>query len=192
MKTFNILVKKNNTKFFSILDINKNIDQYELNVHLEENAKIIINMSILSELKNKIVNVNMYHNFSSSISECYCYGISKKANISFNLNSYVKEKTFDNNCVQEIHGLLLSNDAKIAGNPNLIIDTNKIKASHKLSIGHLRKDYLFYLLSKGISEENAKILLSNLFYSRHIDNQKNESNKELIYKKVEDFFNNEL
>ncbi len=175
-------------KVFSYLDIEDNHSLYTLDFFIPKEASLKINFSIFSSTK-KDVNINIHHESNDSYSECICYGVSKKNSISFILNTYINDKTFGNNCKQEIHGLLLSDEARVSGNPNLIIDTNKIKASHKLAIGSFNKDYLFYVKSKGINSADAKILLANKFYQDHLRYIDDESKREKILKMIEGYFN---
>ncbi len=186
-----INLKRGEYKFFSYLDIEDQYDSYEYNFHLEEESELKINFSIFSS-KNKKLTINIYHDAHDSHSECNCYGVSKKGSIDFVINGYIKKMTTGNYCEQSINGLLLSNDARVSGNPNLIIDSNKIKASHKLYIGSFNKDYLFYIMSKGISEDDAKLLLANKFYQEHIDNIQDETKKEKILRMIKEYFNYEF
>lgn len=186
-----ITVSKEENKIFSYLDIEDEYDSYELNFHVEEKASLKINLSIFSSIDKK-VNINIYHDSDDSNSECICYGVSKKGRIDFILNTYIKKLTHGNNCTQEINGLLLSNESHISGNPNLIIDSNKIKASHKLAIGAFDKDNLFYLMSKGISEQNAKLLIANKFYQFHLENIDDENRRSKVLNMIKGYFNYEF
>lgn len=55
--------------------------------------------------------------------------------------------------------LLLSHDAKMHNRPHLKISSEDVKCSHGVSIGHLDENELFYLISRGISQDEAKKLL---------------------------------
>ncbi len=184
-------IEKDSYKFFSYLDIEDKYDSYEYNFHLQDNAELKINFSVFSSI-NKKININIYHDGNNSHSTCNCYGVSKQGTISFVLNGYIKKDTHSNYCEQSISGLLLSDDARISGNPNLIIDSNKIKANHKLLIGSVNKDYLFYIMSKGISEQNARLLLANKFYQEHIENIEEECKKEKVLEMIKEYFNYEF
>jgi Fe-S cluster assembly protein SufD len=59
--------------------------------------------------------------------------------------------------------LMLSNDAEIDTLPQLEIDADDIKCSHGATIGQLREDELFYLQTRGIPREEAKLLLGRAF-----------------------------
>lgn len=55
--------------------------------------------------------------------------------------------------------LLLSSTAEVDAKPELMIYADDVKASHGATIGQIQKDELFYLLSRGLNEAQAKELL---------------------------------
>ncbi|HWY79010.1 MAG TPA: SufD family Fe-S cluster assembly protein [Candidatus Sulfotelmatobacter sp.] len=62
------------------------------------------------------------------------------------------------------HLLLLSDKAKGIAIPNLEILENDIKAGHAATVGRINELELFYLMSRGISEEKAKNLIVDGFF----------------------------
>jgi Fe-S cluster assembly protein SufD len=60
---------------------------------------------------------------------------------------------------QSNQNLLLSNKAEIDTKPNLEIYTDDVVASHGATVGQLDEKALFYLQSRGISEEQAREIL---------------------------------
>lgn len=59
---------------------------------------------------------------------------------------------------QENHNLLLDERAKVETLPQLEIYADDVKCSHGASIGNLNEDERFYMRSRGISGEEAKVL----------------------------------
>ena len=59
--------------------------------------------------------------------------------------------------------LLLSDDAEVDVKPELEIFADDVKCSHGAASGELDKEQLFYLQSRGISEDEAKSLLIRAF-----------------------------
>jgi Fe-S cluster assembly protein SufD len=59
----------------------------------------------------------------------------------------------------EAYGLLLSPNASNNNIPGLEIEADDVKATHSASVSHLDEEALFYLLSRGISETEAKQLV---------------------------------
>jgi Fe-S cluster assembly protein SufD len=59
--------------------------------------------------------------------------------------------------------LLLSFNARVDSKPQLEIYADDVKCSHGSTVGHIHPEELFYLQSRGVSEERARFLLSFAF-----------------------------
>ena len=59
---------------------------------------------------------------------------------------------------QENHNIVLSDDASVNTKPQLEIYADDVKCSHGATVGKLNEDEQFYMRSRGIPEEEAKIL----------------------------------
>ena len=59
---------------------------------------------------------------------------------------------------QENHNILLSDDAKVDTKPQLEIYADDVKCSHGATIGRLNEEEQFYMRSRGIPLEDAKVL----------------------------------
>lgn len=59
---------------------------------------------------------------------------------------------------QENHNLLLSDTAKVDTKPQLEIYADDVKCSHGATIGRLNEEEQFYMRSRGITLEDAKVL----------------------------------
>ncbi len=70
---------------------------------------------------------------------------------------------------QQIKNLLLSEGAEACPEPQLKILNNDVKCSHGATVGELDKNSLFYLRSRGLSEEGAKSLLTYAFAGEVLD-----------------------
>jgi len=64
---------------------------------------------------------------------------------------------------QKNANLLLSDKAEVDAKPELVIHHDDVKAAHGCSIGQLDDKQLFYLKSRGISEEQARQILTFAF-----------------------------
>jgi Fe-S cluster assembly protein SufD len=87
------------------------------------------------------------------------------------------QKTF---AYQKSNNLLLSNDAKINSRPQLEIYADDVKCGHGATVGQLDQEALFYLQTRGISKEEARLLLMFAFAHEIIQNIKEETLKERI------------
>ncbi|MDW8036366.1 MAG: SufD family Fe-S cluster assembly protein, partial [Candidatus Korarchaeum sp.] len=59
----------------------------------------------------------------------------------------------------ECDGLLLSNSSRILTLPALDAKVDDIQLSHEAAVGKLNEEQLYYLMSKGFSEEEARSIL---------------------------------
>ena len=71
-----------------------------------------------------------------------------------------KPKIENNNLVESIKVLILNEESNICI-PNLLVSSNEITVNHACTISCVDKDNLFYLESKGLSEEAATKLIKN-------------------------------
>ena len=57
------------------------------------------------------------------------------------------------------HAMILSKEARADAIPGLEIETNDVKATHSASVAQMNDEELFYLMSRGLSEDDAKKLI---------------------------------
>jgi Fe-S cluster assembly protein SufD len=96
------------------------------------------------------------------------------------------------NAYQSNNNLLLTDSAKIFTRPQLEIYADDVKCSHGATIGQLDEKALFYLRARGISKEEALILLMYAFAYEVIEKIKVPSLKDQIRQLVESRFRGEL
>lgn len=70
---------------------------------------------------------------------------------------------------QESRNLLLSDKAHVDTKPQLEIFADDVKCAHGATVGQLEADQLFYLRSRGLSEQRARNLLTYAFGAEIID-----------------------
>ncbi len=64
---------------------------------------------------------------------------------------------------QLINNLMLSNEAHADYKPNLMIFADDVKCTHGATVGQIDEDQLFYLKTRGLSQERAESLLTTSF-----------------------------
>jgi Fe-S cluster assembly protein SufD len=82
--------------------------------------------------------------------------------------------------------LLLSRGAEIDAKPSLEIYADDITASHGATAGHVDRDSLFYLQSRGVDEESAKAILVRGFAEEMLNEFEPESLNEFIEKVIDE------
>ena len=86
-----------------------------------------------------------------------------KASGSFRGKIYVHRQAQQTNAYQSNQNLLLSDKAQINSKPQLEIYADDVKCSHGSTVGQLDPDAIFYLRSRGLSEETAIAVLTRAF-----------------------------
>ena len=81
---------------------------------------------------------------------------------------------------QENHNLLLSDGAKVDTKPQLEIYADDVKCSHGATIGRLNEEEQFYMRSRGITLEDAKVLQMISFVAPVLENIKEDAEREEI------------
>jgi len=117
--------------------------------------------------------------------ELYKGIINNKATGVFNGKIMVRQDAQKTNAYQSNKNILLSDDATIYSKPQLEIFADDVKCSHGATTGKLNEDEMFYLRSRGIGEDDAKILLLKAFAGDVIDSVKIESLKNALMTKLE-------
>jgi Fe-S cluster assembly protein SufD len=88
----------------------------------------------------------------------------------FNGRILVKRGAQKTNAYQKNHNLLLTNEAKMNTKPQLEIYADDVKCSHGATVGQLDKEALFYLRSRGIGEDEARLLMMFAFAAEITNN----------------------
>lgn len=198
IKTVILQEKDNNLKYIckdnenlqiNLVDVN-NIDTIlNLEVKIKGNAEVKINLSSLGSDKNKKnYNIRMNHLSSNSKSSCEIFCVAKSNSSIFSIiETKISNKAGGTNSAQRIKGIMLSDNATIGGEPNLIIDKNDVKAAHGLAIGKINTENLFYLMSKGISRKEAEKLVIFGFFNKalsHINEIKRKKIHSIIQSRI--------
>ncbi len=104
-------------------------------------------------------------------------GVVKIQSNAANSNGYQKEDV-----------VLLSKDAEADAVPELKIDNNEVRCTHGATIGQLDKEKLFYLMSRGLNELDARKIIVHGFFEQVL---KKIENKE-IYDEFNKIIENEI
>ncbi|CAN5528309.1 Fe-S cluster assembly protein SufD [soil metagenome] len=104
----------------------------------------------------------------------------------FNGKIFVRQIAQKTNAFQSNRNILLSNDASINTKPQLEIWADDVKCSHGATTGQLDNEQLFYLRSRGLSEEIARSMLLYAFATDVFENIKLKSLKDFLDKIITD------
>ncbi|MBR5833086.1 MAG: SufD family Fe-S cluster assembly protein [Bacteroidales bacterium] len=91
---------------------------------------------------------------------------------------------------QENHNILLTDGAKVDTKPQLEIYADDVKCSHGATIGRLNEEEQFYMRSRGITLEDAKVLQMISFIAPVLENIEDEAERELVVAQFESSIRN--
>ncbi len=113
--------------------------------------------------------------------------VSGQAQVVYDGKVYVEKNAQKTDSDQIARGLILSDGAELDAKPSLEVFADDVSATHGAAIGQVDRDEVFYLMSRGLSEEEASKLLAFAFIneviSQIIDKELRENTKESIEKK---------
>jgi len=124
-------------------------------------AKITLLALLLGKNSDKLdLNIKISHQKPGTLSKIIIKGVlDENANINFNGLVKIEPGAKESDASLAANILLLSDKAKGQVIPGLEIMENNIKAGHAATIGRINDQELFYLMSRGLSEKEAKSLI---------------------------------
>jgi Fe-S cluster assembly protein SufD len=106
--------------------------------------------------------------------ELYKGIVAGKGTSVFNGKVYVAPDAQRTRAYQSNANILMGDDAKVYTKPELEIYADDVKCSHGCTIGRLDEKGLFYLRSRGVSEAEARRMLSHAFMTDVLERITNE------------------
>ena len=154
-----------------------------LNVHLTgEGSEANIYGAYICGGEEKVrIAVDMHHDVpycnSRQLFKGIAGGLSK---VDFYGKIIVAQDAQRTEAYQENHNILLSDNAKVDTKPQLEIYADDVKCSHGATIGRLNEEEQFYMRSRGISLEDAKVLQMISFIAPVLENVQDEVRREAL------------
>lgn len=149
----------------SVLDKEQHLDTYSLVTHHVPNCSC-------NELFKNVLNDHALGAFSGKI--------------------LVKPGADKTEAYQTNRNLCATRECRMYSKPQLEIYADDVKCSHGMSTGQLDESALFYMQSRGIPREEARMLLSVAFTADVIEHIRVDALKERLHKLVEKRFRGDL
>lgn len=127
----------------------------------EENSKANVYFTSLGKLNNlKKIDVSFNHKVGNTSSNFDGYAVSMQDSfIKINGVTHIAKDANKCEAHQKVKCLLFDESSRAIANPVLKIDCDDIIASHACAIGSLNNEHIYYLLSRGLSLEEARRLI---------------------------------
>ena len=130
--------------------------------------------------------VDMHHKVPYCNSRQLFKGIAGgKSRVDFYGKIIVAQDAQRTEAYQENHNILLSDDARVDTKPQLEIYADDVKCSHGATIGRLNEEEQFYMRSRGITLEDARVLQMISFLAPVLESIPDEAKREEISLQLE-------
>lgn len=160
----------------------------EIEVNLNgKGGECCVNGLYLADGQQKVsTKVNIFHN----VPECHSSQLFKgildgESRTAFSGRIYVAKDAQKTEAYQANNNLLASKTAKAYTQPHLEIYADDVKCSHGATVGSLNEDELFYMRSRGIAKDEAKLLQQQAFAYAVLEKVGNENLRERLHSLLE-------
>ena len=152
--------------FNRYLDINK--INSKIIINQKDNSSLELNNSIIAKDKGEMIILSNVTG-NNNMTNIKVRAITKdKGSLLLKCTTDNKEKTNNNELLESLKILMLNNEESIII-PDLLVSSNEVEVNHAATISGINKDELFYLTSKGLTEESATYLLSTGFIINNLN-----------------------
>lgn len=158
-----IAVKGNGRVDASFADFSRGKGKFIFDVELlGEGGECYWNLSSLTRADdNKVIDACVTHAAKHTTAEMNNHGITRDSSrLVFTGTSKINNGAKASSTRQNAKIIVFDPNSDGLCSPSLCIDENDVQASHAAIVGRLNENHLFYLQSRGISEENAKRLIT--------------------------------
>ena len=165
----NAVVRHNN------LTISNGVTRNGIDVYMQgKGSEVTLNGAVIADREQHVDNNTVIeHQVEQCQSnELYKYVLDDKAVCAFAGKILVKEEAQQTYSQETNNNMVASNDARMYTQPMLEIYADDVKCAHGSTVGVMDEAALFYMMQRGIPNEEAKTLLKNAFISQVIDEMK--------------------
>jgi FeS assembly protein SufD len=167
-------IKQERNSVFNLFDLNFGGKLTNVNVSANlngENSRFEHFAVFLGNKEQRFnFDVNAFHNAPYTYSNMLTKGaLSDKSKSFYKGLIKIKQNASNSNGYQKQDAILLSQDAESNSIPKLEIDNNEVRCTHGSSVSQIDDEKMFYVMSRGLDEKEAKITLVKGFLREVID-----------------------
>lgn len=170
------------------LTLHNGVTRNNIDVELNgENAEAILCGMTLSDKEQLLDNhTSVNHNVPNCQStSLFKYVLDEKSRGGFTGRIFVEKDAQKTLAYQTNNNIVIGPKAKMRTKPQLEIYADDVRCSHGATIGQLDEQALFYMRQRGLSFEEARMMLMNAFTAEVLDNIRIEVLQDRIKKMVE-------
>jgi len=130
------------------------------------------------------------HNFKSTNADSIFQILTKGTSIKdIDVVANIEKGMTDSNSSELIKGMMMSRKSKINAKPVLMVKHDDVKANHGCAIGTVDQNEIYYLMSRGLTYEDALEIISRSFINPILKEIEDEKFKETITPLLEGLIN---
>ena len=174
--------------YFYFADFSTGEEKVKVSFNLNEpSSSLIWHLSSLSSGKDKKeFDVSVFHKSSETFARVDSYGVCKDdGKLVFSGESTILNGSSGSKSHQNAKIMVFDEESNAIAKPVLKIDENDIEASHAAVVGRINEEHLFYLTSRGLSENAAKQLITYGYLKPIVEGFKDENIKDEINHLIE-------
>lgn len=185
----NVKINENANLKIDVISMNSaTMDNYNFDL-VGEYANLEMNVLSLTKNAKKEFRYFVNHLAPETKSTVSNYGISFEKGINnFKVNGIIKPNMKNSDVRQLTKGLILDPTGECLAEPILLIDYYDVKAYHGATIGKISDDDLFYLMSRGLSKDEAFMLIINGILTPFVKDLNDELIKEEVMRAYFQYF----
>lgn len=168
-------------------------NNYYIDLNGEQAETTLCGMSVLDNKQQ----VDTYSHITHSVPHCTSTELFKNVLNEQSVGVFsgrilVEEGAQKTAAFQTNRNLCMTNESRMYSKPQLEIYADDVKCSHGMTTGQLDENALFYMQSRGLSKEEARMMLSVAFVADVVDHVRLEVLKDRLTKLVDKRFRGEL
>ncbi|MDE6241879.1 MAG: SufD family Fe-S cluster assembly protein [Anaeroplasmataceae bacterium] len=158
-----------------------------LNIELlKERANARVELLSLSSGLSLEFDQRIEHKAKETSSNISNFGVSlNKGEILFDTTGQIIKGMAKSKCVQLSKGIVMDDVSSVTSKPILLIDEYDVVANHGASIGKMSDESLFYLMSRGLTRQEAFLLILEGIVHPFIEKITDEKLKLSVNEKIE-------
>ncbi len=150
------------------------VESHLYGIALTSAKQVVDNHTVMDHIKPRGESYEWYKNI-----------IQEESTVIFNGKIFVREDAQKTNAFQQNNNMLIGDNAAIFTKPQLEIFADDVKCSHGCTIGQFNEEALFYLQSRGIGQDQARVLLVHAFAFDVTERFKDDNIKKYVNKLIE-------
>ena len=173
---------------FNSIDLGSDLSVTDYSTYIQEdNGESLVDSIYLGEGKTKLdLGYNIYHNGRRTHSDVTVKGaLLDEARKVFRGNLFFAKGASRSQGAEEEYVILLDERVKAHSIPALMCDEDDVQGEHAASAGQVDANKLFYLMSRGLTEKEAKELIIMASFAPVIEQLPIEGLKERIHATVD-------